>query len=257
MASGSDVMIPASTLIIARDMPSGPPELLMLERANVMRFAAGALVFPGGRLDDDDMALAVELAHGRDEDIEDIASRVAAIRETIEETGIAIGLDPIPDSATVAELRAALAEGAVFSHLMSDAGLRPALDALTLYTRWQPPRQVAHKRFDTRFYVAPAPEGVIEVADGTENVRSLWASAEAILADAKAGHHSIIFPTICTLFRLAQLGSFGEIAEDARRHGHLLAATEIIERDGGRWFTIPDDIGFPVNSLLDGVLPPD
>lgn len=257
MASDSSNMILASTLIIARDGNAGGPELLMLERSSGMRFAAGALVFPGGRLDDVDLALAAELGNGRPEPIEDIASRIAAIRETIEETGIAVGLDPVPDTATIMMLREALAGGASFATLIAEAGLRLDLDEMALFARWQPPHGVAHRRFDTRFYVAPAPADAVELADGTENVRAFWATAESILADARAGHHTIIFPTICTLFRLAQLSSFEDIAHDADRHGQHLAATEIIERDGGRWFTIPGDIGFPVNSLLDGLLPLD
>ena len=255
MVSDSSPMLLASTLIIAREGNAGAPELLMLERSSGMRFAAGALVFPGGRLDDVDIALAAELGNRRREAVEDIASRIAAIRETIEETGIAIGLDPVPDSATILMLRDALAEGASFATLIAEAGLRIDLDAMALFARWQPPVGVAHRRFDTRFYVAPAPADAVELADGTENVHAFWASADSILADARAGRHTIIFPTICTLFRLAQLSSFDDIARDADRHGQHLAATEIIERDGGRWFTIPHDIGFPVHSLLNGVLP--
>ena len=46
-----DDAIPAATLIVVRDRPDGPPELLMVERSEGMAFAAGALVFPGGRID--------------------------------------------------------------------------------------------------------------------------------------------------------------------------------------------------------------
>ncbi len=53
--------IPASTLVIFRDTPAGPPELLMVELANAMAFAGGALVFPGGRVDPGDHALAAVL----------------------------------------------------------------------------------------------------------------------------------------------------------------------------------------------------
>ena len=49
--------IPAATLVLMRPAPSGPPELLMIERTGNMAFAAGALVFPGGRIDADDQRL--------------------------------------------------------------------------------------------------------------------------------------------------------------------------------------------------------
>jgi 8-oxo-dGTP pyrophosphatase MutT (NUDIX family) len=76
----SDDAIPAATLILVRERGSGPPELLMVERAEGMAFAAGAWVFPGGRIDEGDERLASRFA------AEQGSAKVAAIRETIEET---------------------------------------------------------------------------------------------------------------------------------------------------------------------------
>ena len=53
-----DEPIPAATLVLMRAVAGGPPELLMTERTGRMAFAAGALVFPGGRIDADDHATA-------------------------------------------------------------------------------------------------------------------------------------------------------------------------------------------------------
>ena len=78
--------IPAATVIVMRETPDGPPELLMVERARAMSFAGGALVFPGGRVDPGDFVLA-GLHAG---DVEENAARIAAIRETLEEAGVAI-----------------------------------------------------------------------------------------------------------------------------------------------------------------------
>ncbi|WP_204270990.1 NUDIX domain-containing protein, partial [Escherichia coli] len=72
------------------DVPDGPPELLMVERAAAMSFAGGALVFPGGRVDPGDFVLAGRHAG----DVEENAARIAAIRETLEEAGVAVGLYP-------------------------------------------------------------------------------------------------------------------------------------------------------------------
>ena len=93
----SDEAIPAATLIVLRDRETGPPELLMVERAAGMAFAAGALVFPGGRIDEADRGLADQL--GID------AATVAAVRETLEETAIPVGLAPMPEEQK-AKLRA-------------------------------------------------------------------------------------------------------------------------------------------------------
>ena len=85
--------IPAATLVLMRERAAGPPELLVTERTGHMAFAAGALVFPGGRIDADDHRTAELFG------VE--AAKVAAIRETIEETGLAPALQPSPDARTV------------------------------------------------------------------------------------------------------------------------------------------------------------
>src|SRR4051794_37744065 len=85
----SDEAIPAATLILVRETAGEGPQLLMVERAGGMAFAAGALVFPGGRIDAADRALAADA--GID------PGAVAAIRETVEETAVPVGLSPLPD----------------------------------------------------------------------------------------------------------------------------------------------------------------
>src|SRR5687767_2408105 len=124
--------IPAATLILMRPGAAGAPELLMMERTQHMAFAAGALVFPGGRVDPDDHALAERIGGG----LSDAAARIAAIRETIEETGIAPAFRR--RHALVAQLRLELEEGAPFSALVENYGLELDLGALTPFARWCP-----------------------------------------------------------------------------------------------------------------------
>ena len=50
------------------------------------------MVFPGGRVDPGDHAMVPADAPDADE----AAARIAAIRETIEEVGLAVGLTPRP-----------------------------------------------------------------------------------------------------------------------------------------------------------------
>src|SRR3954453_510405 len=99
--------IPAATLVLMREVAGGPPERLVTERTGTMAFAAGALVFPGGRIDADDHLTADLL--GPD------SARGGAVRETIEETGLAPGLAPPPDSATVDALRQGIADEEPFA----------------------------------------------------------------------------------------------------------------------------------------------
>lgn len=72
--------IAAATVVLLRDGPNGL-ETLMLRRSSRLRFAGGAWVFPGGRVDPDDYAPFAP---------DDVmtASRRAAVREAAEEAGL-------------------------------------------------------------------------------------------------------------------------------------------------------------------------
>lgn len=234
--------IPAATLVLFRE-GGAVPDLLFVERSKAMVFAGGALVFPGGRIDPGDRALALEL--GGDPD--DMAARIAAIRETIEEVGVAVGLSDIaPD--TVAALRAALHRGDAIGAALDALGLTLDPAALTPFARWLPAH--AHMRiFDTRFYLARLPaDAPLPVVDDTENVRVFWASAQTVLDDADAGRVRIIFPTRRNLERLAQFASFADAAAHAADY-EIRAVTPWLEtRDGVEHLCIPDDLGYPVTS---------
>jgi 8-oxo-dGTP pyrophosphatase MutT (NUDIX family) len=231
--------IPAATLILMRPAAAGgPPEILMLERAETMAFAAGALVFPGGRIDPDDHATARRYPH-----VPDAAARIAAIRETIEETGVAPALDPTPDAAA---LRAAVAAGEPFAELLDRMGLSLDLGALTPFARWCPNFREA-RRFDTLFYLAAAPSGeALDSADETETVHTFWASAADVLGDIAAGRAKAIFPTRRNLERLAGFASLEEARSDAERHPVRQITPWVEERAGKRFVCIPEGIGYPV-----------
>ncbi len=231
--------IPAATVIVMRE-GAGAPELLMVERAAAMSFAGGALVFPGGRVDPGDRALAA-LHPG---DAEDNAARIAAIRETLEEAGVAVGLDPAGE---MLAFRHRLHAGAPIGELLDEAGAALDLAALVPFARWLP-HGVRHKVFDTRFYLARAPEDAAPLVDGNENVRVFWASARSVLEAADRGEAHIIFPTRRNLERLALLASFDEAVADARAHPVRTVTPWIEQRGGERHLCIPDDLGYPVTS---------
>ena len=238
--------IPAATLIITRPRPGLPPELLMVERSRAMVFAAGAMVFPGGRIDPGDHALAVTEAARAGLDLEDAAARIAAIRETVEETGIAIAIDPHPDIAMLQLMRDALRGGADFGALLASHGLALDIARLAPFARWCPPPQLEKRTFDTRFYLAEASGATEALADGDESIRAIWLSAAEAIADADAGHHRIIFPTRRNLERLAQFGSAAEAAAHAAAIGIRMITPFVEEREGEQWLCIADDLGYPI-----------
>ncbi|MES2120628.1 MAG: NUDIX hydrolase [Pseudomonadota bacterium] len=242
----ADEAIPASTLILVRDVAGGAPELLMVERAAGMAFAAGALVFPGGRIDDADRLLGKRL--GVD------PAAVAAIRETIEETAVPAGLSPVPDAEAALGLQARLVADQDFGGLLDEAGLSLHAAALTPFARWVP-RFHAVRRFDTLFYVAPCPTGDWRprVVEG-ECAGAAWVRAAEVLEREQTGEARLIFPTRRTLERLALHGSFAEIRADATAHAIEPISPWVTERDGENFITIPENLGFPVTEeRLDGL----
>ena len=236
--------IPAATLILMRERAEGPPEILIMERAQTMAFAAGALVFPGGRIEADDQASAARLAPT----LADGAARIAAVRETIEETGIAAALQPSPHADAVDRLRQGLAAGAPFHGLLTEHRLALDPEALTPFARWCPNFRET-RRFDTLFYLAEAPAGAnVATADRTEAVRTFWASAASVLQEIEAGRAHAIFPTRRNLERLARFASLAEARADAAAHPVRKITPWVEDRDGRRFVCIPDDAGYPVTA---------
>lgn len=242
----SEEAIPAATLIVVREADSGPPEMLMVERAEGMAFAAGALVFPGGRIDDADRELADEL--GVD------AAVIAAVRETVEETAVPVGLSPLLSHAEAIDLQTALVADQPFAELLKPAGLSIDLDAMTPLARWVP-KFHAVRRFDTLFFVARCPAGDWQprVVEG-ECASAAWLTASDVLKRERDGAARLIFPTRRTLERLAQHSSFDEIRADAESHPIEPVTPWVEERDGEKFITIPSHLGFPVTQeRLDGL----
>ncbi|MET4896500.1 NUDIX domain-containing protein [Sphingomonadaceae bacterium jetA1] len=237
--------IPAAGAILMRDAADAgsPPEILMIERGASLTFLGGAMVFPGGRVDPDDHALA-RIA----EDREEAAARIAAIRETIEEVGLAIGLSPSPSPEAIAALRDGLTRGRGFATLLDEAGLRIAVKRLTPFTRWCP-EYVPVRRFDARFYLAAIPRDRSEPRiDGGETARAEWMTARDALDRADRGEMRIIFPTRRTLERLTLYPDYPAAVADAEAWPVRRITPFWEDRDGERHLCIPDDLGFPVTA---------
>lgn len=237
--------IPAATIVVFRRNPAGgAAQLLLVERAKGLAFAGGATVFPGGKVDPGDHALGAEVLPHLDP--EDAASRIAAVREALEETGLVVGLRGAVDADTAASARRMLIGEGNLAPVLARFGWTIDPEALVPFARWLP-RHAGIRNFDTRFYLADLGTGAVDlVADATESRHLFWASAAETLALADRGHIRIIFPTRRNLERLARFDDFAA----ARAHTLSLQQHTITPReevhDGQRWLTIPDGLGYPV-----------
>ena len=236
-----DEAIPAATLVVWRDTPSGP-NILVVERSAKMAFAAGAIVFPGGRIDEADRSLAHSL--GRPDE----AAKVTAIRETIEESAVVAGIRGPIDPALGPALQQAMLAGADFGELLASRGLSIDFDELTPFTRWMPAFKHA-RRFDTLFYLAQAPSGDWPPhPQPGECVAAEWAAPAELLRRIERGDASAIFPTKRNLERLAAHSSLESAIADARAHSLETIIPWIEEIDGEPHVRIPENRGYPTIS---------
>ena len=142
-----------------------------------------------------------------------LSFRIAAIRETFEESGILLarprGLEnPCRCQRVLAEIeaahRAALCEGkTTFLKVLADNGMLLALDELVPYAHWITPEGMP-KRFDTWFFLAAAPPEQAGAHDGKESTNSIWVSPREALEGGESGRFKLPFPTTRNLIKLGK-----------------------------------------------------
>ncbi|MDY7098425.1 MAG: NUDIX domain-containing protein [Pseudomonadota bacterium] len=244
--------IPAATIIIFRDCPDGgPPEILMTVRSRTMAFAGGMAVFPGGRVDPADFALGQQLAEGAGLDAEEAAHQIAAVRETLEETGLALGLSGTINSQTAAAARIELEETGELAPVMESYGWTLDFDQIVPFARWFPKNENLSRTYDTRFYLANLGTGDVDVSiDNSENTKLFWTSAQGALEAAERGEIKLIFPTRRNLERLALFSSFAEARAQAEAIPVKTIIPKVETQDGKPMLTILTDAGYPVTAEL-------
>lgn len=244
--------IPAATIIIFRKNPDGgAPQVLMTVRAREMRFAGGMAVFPGGRVDPADYALGEQVAGEWGLSSDEAAHQIAAVRETLEETGLALGLAGAITAQSAAAARAMLGETGALAPVLEAFGWRLDLAQIVPFARWFPKNENIPRVYDTRFYIADLGTGDVEVSiDAAENTRLFWTTAKGALEAAERGEIKLIFPTRRNLERLALFSSFAEARAQAEAIPVRTIMPQVVEEDGKAWLTILADAGYPVTREL-------
>lgn len=175
---------PAVSVIMLRDGDEGL-EVFVQHRVSTMDFAAGAVVFPGGRVDpvDSEAANGIEVA---DPEVHVDAWKESTIAEAVAGWRVLL-------AAAVREV--AEETGAVLDPSL----LRP-------WANWVTPLGQP-KRFDTYFYIVSAEEADAPRHLTTEAHTSEWLPVTSILASAAAGDLMLMRPTFVLLSELAQFDS--------------------------------------------------
>jgi len=259
--------VPAATVMLLRDSSAGP-EVLLLERHSRSEFLPDAYVFPGGRVDDEDHALAERVAGVTAAEAAAVLPTVpaalalgffvAAIRETFEEAGVLLarrrGARELLDRASTAALarhRLSVQSGeASFRALVVAEDLELAGDLLAAHAHWITPVD-SPRRFDTIFFAAETPPGQEAGHDGVELTDHVWLRPEQGLADYRSGRRQMILPTWANLETLLGFAHAHDALAASRRRSLVPILPVVRERGGKRRIEIPSDAGYPtVEELL-------
>jgi len=237
---------PAATVMLARDMGSGP-EIFMLRRSARSAFLPEMFVFPGGAVDELDTDLArtrllrnLEMPNPQREPA-DPSFEVAALREAFEEAGVLLsadsgGIPAVLDAEQLREQRESLHAGATSFDAVLDA-FGVVLDSRRLwhFSHWITPPTESH-RFDTHFYLALAPAGQAASSDEIETREGLWISPSDALRRNASGNFPMIFPTIMHLQRLSAYATLDALHEFAMTKS--ICVVEPVQA-GERRFALP------------------
>ena len=256
----------AATVVLLRDGVAAP-ETFLVRRHGQSGFMAGATVFPGGKLDDADVA-----AQTQGLTPEQCAERlgladpqqawrihVAAVRELHEEAHVLLARDAQGRLATgevVAAVEAELHDARDGHQLPANkwheavqkAGLTLALDVLTPFAHWLTPR-AEPRRFDTWFFAAMQPQGQAAALDLHEASDAFWRTAQQALSEHDAGGAILLPPpTLHTLLRMATLGPDAQgviagLAQDGV--GPCIEPHFDVASVDGPAIILPEDVGHP------------
>lgn len=248
----TETPVPAATVMVVRDTAHGP-QVLMVRRHGDSGVLGGVHVFPGGKLDAQDSeapahlldrdAAALHQALGEPalEPAIALGLHVAALRETFEESGLWLG--PGVAGRGLERAREAVGAGAGFLALALRSGLRLHTAGLTPWSRWITPRQpsVSNRRFDTRFFLARAPEGQEPQHDDHEATEAIWLSPREGLQQYWRNQIELAPPQIMCLAELACLAQVDDMLAAARSRVPARVAPETFDLDGERVICYPGD----------------
>ena len=256
----------AASVILLRDAPfSSGVEVLMVRRHARSDFAGGMHVFPGGGVEECDCGQdAVGLCAGAGPEgamsmVADAPSParalgilVAGIRETFEETGILLARDSAGElvayrgerAGRFAAWREAIRDGRLsFPEMIAGEGLELAVDHLVYFAHWITP-ELSPIRFDTRFFLAPAPPHQDACHDAVETTAHLWITPQEALERCEGGEFPMLPPTVANLMALARFSRVEEAVASTQGRDIQVVAPRVSFEGGRMRLLLPGDPGY-------------
>ena len=225
--------LPASSILLVRNGPTGL-EVLMMERPKTMRFAPGAYVFPGGKVDAEDMKLWRWRKSITDNRLgDDIKFKIAALRELYEEAGVCL-LQGRPG--------AKWSRNRSFIGNVERSGRQLDTAALVPFAHWVTPENLP-RRFDTQFYIARH-NGTHAREDGNEALSLKWANPSDLLLRWEEEKIPLMFPTRLNLMKLSRAKTAGEAIRNARRDPVVRTLPKLRVTKAGVGLSIPAECGY-------------
>ena len=250
--------IPAATVISLRDTPTGM-EVLMVQRTKKADFAGGALLFPGGKVDNSDYEVLKLDRCSLPNDVPDNqkALRVAGVREMFEEAGLLFVRD-LGDTQVISKERAEvlkniyrqdlLSQKITFHEIVEAEDLVVASDLLIPFAHWITPI-TGRKRFDTHFLVAQSPDGHTASHDGSETLDTVWIDPLTAITEAEEGKRRVVFPTRMNLKKVSQSTTAESAIRLAKITPVVTVLPEVHDVDGGRHLKIPIEAGYGISEI--------
>jgi 8-oxo-dGTP pyrophosphatase MutT (NUDIX family) len=248
-------------ILVRHGVPVGEPWQTFMVRRHVRSdFAADVFVFPGGKVDESDRdpeLLSLVDAHPLEAEggaavAEWKALRVAAIRELFEEAGVLLArrddggtLDLMgTDGERFDRYRRQLQAGALsMIDMAREEQLRYLGDALHPFSRWITPTPFP-RRFDTRFYVALAPDRQMPIHDRAETTASVWIAPDEAVERYEDGDFPLVFATEQHLRRMAHYRSIEEMVAATETADLSPVTPKVVDREGEQSFLLPGDEGY-------------
>ncbi|XP_071035660.1 acyl-coenzyme A diphosphatase NUDT19 isoform X2 [Parasteatoda tepidariorum] len=286
-------------------------KILLMKRSGLSSFMANAFVFPGGLVEVADFSplwwsVFDKLGFSRNELMKfcsnfgsqrppmvtdpvtlkskqaepnedylpaDIGFRIAALRETFEESGIVLLTNPSLETSQEATTHTLLSKNIdirewqervhndayAFLDLCLETHMCPDIWSLYEWSDWLTPTSVGHRRYDTMFYLCCLPRQPDVLLDQGEVTVMRWATPDEMLEDNLTGTVFLAPPQVYELSRLLPLQSYHDLKQFAKKRetqGCERWMPIITTAEDGAISLLPGDDLYPTDPDFEGIRKP-